>query len=236
MWLTSPVQSSQTISNIAAGTYTVTVTDAKGCNNTMLITVPSAGPPYANFTYEPDTVNLLDANIHFLDMSVNAYQWNWDFGDPNNPAGSNEQNPFHVYSDTGLYCITLIITDQGGVCKDTAVKCIYIEAPFTFYIPNTFTPNGDNLNELFMGYGTFIKEFKMWIWDRWGNLIWSCETNGEPQLSSNCQWDGKVVPGGPDLSGGSRQLVQEDVYVWKALIVDVYGRKKNFKGHLTVVK
>lgn len=229
LWLTSPVQNTQTINNVPTGTYTVIVTDANGCTNQLIMTVPSAGPPYASFTYDPDTtINLLDATVFFFDLSVNANQWQWNFGDPNNPAGSTQQNPIHIYSDTGTYCITLIITDPGGACKDTTVRCLRVEAPFTFYIPNAFTPNGDIFNELFMGYGTFIKEFKMWLFDRWGNLIWSCETYGEPQLSTNCKWNGKV-------QGGS-DLVQEDVYVWKVFIVDVNDKKHDYIGHVTVVR
>ncbi|MBI4929861.1 MAG: gliding motility-associated C-terminal domain-containing protein [Bacteroidetes bacterium] len=229
LWLgVNPAQTSQTLTNVPAGTYNAVVTDANGCNMQMSVTVPSTGPPVANFLNNPDTVSLLDASIYFLDISTNAYTWFWNFGDSNDPTTSIQQNPIHTYSDTGIYCITLIIADAGGVCRDTTIHCIKVEAPFTFYIPNAFTPNSDGINEMFTGMGTYIKEYKIWIFDRWGNLIWKCQTNGEPQLAPNCNWDGKVKRRG--------DIVEEDVYVWKVEIVDTNGKQHKYIGHVSMVK
>lgn len=228
LWLTSPVQTTPTAVNLSGGQYVLIVTDANGCTSQLTITIPGGMPPIAEFTSNPDTVNLLDATVYFTDLSTNAVSWYWDFGDPNDPTHSNLQHPIHVYSDTGTYCITLIVTDAGGVCRDTAVHCIRVEAPFTFYIPNAFTPNSDGWNEFFYGKGTYIKEFEMWLFDRWGNLMWSCKTNGDPQSDTRCFWDGKVNRNG--------QIVQEDVYVWKVNIVNANNKKLRYIGHVTILK
>lgn len=228
LWLTSPVQTTPTAVNLAGGQYVVIVTDANGCTSQLTIVVSGGTPPIAQFNSNPDTVNLMDATVFFTDLSTNAFTWYWDFGDPNDPTPSNLQNPVHVYSDTGTYCITLVVTDAGGVCRDTAVHCIRVEAPFTFYVPNAFTPNSDGWNEFFYAKGTYIKEFEMWLFDRWGNLMWSCKTNGEPQSDPKCLWDGKIAQNG--------QVVQEDVYVWKVNIVDANNKKHRYIGHVTMVK
>ncbi len=104
---------------------------------------------------------------------------------------------------------------------DSIVKCLEVISPFTFYIPNTFTPNNDAWNEMFLGYGTNIKDFHMMIFDRWGNKIFESYdiTKG---------WNGKVKNVG--------KIVQEDVYVWKVDITDVYLEKHKFIGHVNMIK
>jgi len=223
LWLTSPVQTTQTINNLATGAYNVLVTDANGCNQSIPVNVPTSGPPVAAFTNNPDTVNMLDALVYFTDHSTNSSTWLWNFGDPHNPASSFTQNSTHTYSDTGIYCITLIVTDPGGVCKDTTVHCIKVEAPYTFYIPNCFTPNGDGFNEMFIGEGTYIKTFLILVFDRWGNKIFESNdiTKG---------WDGKYQ------GGNSDKLVPEDVYVWKVNIVDTNDKKHNYIGRVSLVR
>ena len=223
IWLTTPVQSTQTINNIPTGVYNVLVTDVNGCNQTMTINVPSLGPPVADFIFYPETVDLLDASILFTDLSSNANTWLWDFGDPLNPSASVQQNPSHTYTDTGMYCITLIIVDPGGVCKDTITKCIRVKAPFTFYVPNAFTPNGDGFNEMFMAMGTYIKTFDLDIFDRWGNHIFE-------STDIMKGWDGKVK------DGPSNKISQEDVYVWKIRITDANNKQHNYIGHVNLVK
>ena len=100
---------------------------------------------------------------------------------------------------------------------------IIIKDDFTFYAPNAFTPNGDGFNEEWTpeGIGIDRDKFELWIFDRWGNLIWQTDVWGKA-------WDGTA-------NGGS-EIVQEDVYVWKVRLHDVHGRKHQFVGHLSVLK
>jgi gliding motility-associated-like protein len=226
LWLTSPsVQTTPTATNIGTGTYSVIVTDSKGCLQTVSVFVPGGAPPVADFYFSPDVVSLLDPTVIFIDASGGIISsWGWDFGDAHSGANdtSNLQNPMHAYSDTGYYCITLTIANATGLCKDTVTKCLKVEAPNTFYIPNTFTPNHDGNNEIFMGYGTYIAEFHMWIFDRWGNLIF--ESN-----DINKGWNGTVNNKGD-------KLVQEDVYVWKVKLTDTNKNPHSYIGHVNMIK
>src|ERR1051325_655532 len=210
LWLTTPVQTAPTATGLGAGAYQIIVTDANGCTQSQNVTVGGGTPPVADFSLNPaDMVSLLDPTVAFTDLSSgNPTQWNWDFGDMfsgNNT--STQQNQTHVYPVTGVYCITLTIADNSGACQDTITKCLRVGTPFTFYVPNAFTPNTDGFNEFFTAYGSYIKDFDMNIFDRWGNLIWHCHTNMEPNMDPKCTWDGKVKR--------DKQVVQEDVYVWK---------------------
>ncbi len=233
LWLTTPAQMTQTATGLSVGTHTVIIVDSKGCSQTFIVSVPGATPPIADFTYSPFEINFLSPNVDFSDLSVNhPVYWQWNFGDPNSGVNdsSYQQNPSHIFSDTGNYCIKLIIFDSSRVCRDTIVKCLRIEADFTFYIPNCFTPNNDDINDMFFGKGTYIKHFHMWLFDRWGNLMWQCETNGNPQDSPDCKWNGKVE------KGHSNKTVQEDVYVWKVDLTDVKNNEHHYVGHFSKVK
>jgi gliding motility-associated-like protein len=66
------------------------------------------------------------------------------------------------------------------------------------YMPNTFTPNGNNRNDVFYAVGTSIVEFHMQIYDRWGMLLFSSD-------DINVGWDGRF----------KGNLVQVDTYVVK---------------------
>jgi gliding motility-associated-like protein len=63
----------------------------------------------------------------------------------------------------------------------------------TFYVPNSFTPNADGLNESFSAQGVDVTYFKMTIFNRWGELLFETSDMAKG-------WDGKYkgeyVPGG----------------------------------------
>jgi len=95
------------------GTYTVTLisTSASGCNDTLTkvdyIVVPGT---FSDFTITSQTA-CLQTFAQFVDQSINATSWFWNFGDG---FTSTLQNPSHTYADTGSYSVTLITTDSVG--------------------------------------------------------------------------------------------------------------------------
>ncbi|MBL0095619.1 MAG: gliding motility-associated C-terminal domain-containing protein [Bacteroidetes bacterium] len=88
----------------------------------------------------------------------------------------------------------------------------------SLYIPNTFTPNGDGLNDTFGVAGEAIKDFRMQIFNRWGQLIF--ETS-----NSNERWDGTY--------GG--QKVPMGTYVYKVSAGSPNGQRQNKEGNLNVI-
>jgi gliding motility-associated-like protein len=173
----------------------------------------------------------------------------WNFGDGSS-LDSASTNPVHSYSATATandfysYNVCLKIKNQFG-CWDTICKTVELIPEFTFYIPNTFTPNGDDANEFFFGKGRGIKDYNIWLFDRWGNMLWDChytgkntdwDGNGQDGMPSVCQWDSKVVKGGMDMNGNSGEIAQEDVYVWKVKLTDVFDKQHNYIGHVSIIK
>ncbi len=211
------------------GSYTVslTVTTNSGCTHTLVI--PSYIDVYPNptalFSASPNPTSVVNTTVYFTDLSLgNPVTWLWDFGD-GSPT-DNTQHPSHTYpnDNTGVhtYTVTLTITNQYG-CSSTYQLQVVINPEFTFFAPNCVTPNGDGINDFFFTYGIGWKEYKLMIFDRWGDLIWWTE-------DKNKGWDARV------LNGRSGDKVQEDVYVWKVILTDVFDKRHTFIGHVSVIR
>ena len=238
---------------VPPGTYDVQliVTSSFGCKDTLFIPqyIRVYPTPTADFLVTPPKAPATDPLFYISDMwSSDGNQWNWYFGD--NSTDNVNTDPIHSYSasisgnDFYTFNICLKVSNPIG-CSDSICKIVELIPEFTFYIANTFTPNSDFINEMFFGKGRGIKEYNIWLFDRWGNQIWDCHredknTNwdnpGQDGLASACQWDGEVVKGGLDMNGNSRQLAQEDVYVWKVRLTDVFDRKHTYIGHVNIVR
>jgi gliding motility-associated-like protein len=205
-----------------AGTYDVSlsITTAEGCVTDSVFTdfIEVFPLPYASFTLDPNIINLVDANISFTDHSQGQIiDWSWNFGDGTN---SSNQNPTHLYSDTGTFIINLLVTTDHG-CTDETSRELIVEPDFMFYVPNAFTPNSNGINDGFRGYGEGIKwdTYQMSIFDRWGELIYYTEDINDP-------WDGTY-----------RGLqVEVSVYVWKIRFYDINGDDHDYYGHVTLVR
>ncbi len=196
----------------------LTVTSADGCLFTDSLGYPIVvyPKPVADFAILPPSTSILTPDIEFIDESQGANFWEWDFGDF---EGSILQNPSHTYADTGIYTVTQIVINQFG-CRDTVEYPVEIKAEYTFFIPNAFSPNGNGNNDVFMGEGIGIQEFKMYVFDRWGNLIFE-------STDPNRGWDGKLA------SGAEAQI---DAYVYKIYIRDVLGIDHKYIGHVSLVR
>lgn len=207
------------------GTYNIslTITDVNGCvgSSTLNNYVTVYPDPVADFTASPMVTTALAPNINFIDQSLGATAWSWTFGDVLS-SGSTLQNPSFTYQDTGTFMVELAIVNSFG-CVDTIEYPIIVKEDYAIYVPNTFTPNGDGINDVFMPYGIGIDpdRFEMFIFDRWGNLIYQTRdiTKG---------WDGKVQ-GHPNLS-------QIDTYVWKITTYDPDGSRRRYVGHVNLIR
>ena len=235
------------------GSYgaSLNITTNYGCRDTFslnpVISVYSV--PNADFCVAPQKAPATDPVFNFCDQwSSDVTKWVWNFGD--NSYDSINTDPVHSYSSTIAgndfykYNVCLMVETRNK-CWDTTCKVVELVPEFVFYIPNTFTPNMDGYNELFFGKGRGIKEFNIWVFDRWGNQIWDChhsgknadwDNSGQDGLSSYCKWDGVVIQGGWDMNGNSKQLIQQDVYVWKVALTDIFGRQHSYIGNVNVLR
>ncbi|WP_011308635.1 PKD domain-containing protein [Methanosarcina barkeri] len=121
----------------AAGNYTVnlTVTNSVGSNSTVktdYITVsksstPTEPAPVADFTADV-TSGTYPLSVQFTDLSENATEWLWDFGDGTN---STEQNPVHTFSEAGNYTVNLTVSNAEGNDSEVKTEYIIVSEPLT---------------------------------------------------------------------------------------------------------
>ena len=153
---------------VGAGNYTLEVTDANGCIGEDQVLV-IAGGPSAAFGSTPSTGAQVDASISFVDQSTgNPVVWLWNFGDNTN---ANTQNASHAFSSQGEYTVTLTVTDANN-CEDSETRSYTIANSVA--VPNSFTPNGDGFNDLFVIQGLdAFPESSLTIFNRWGSEIYN---------------------------------------------------------------
>ncbi len=167
--------------------YVVAVDPLTGCTSLpdSCLSTASANPNAAFTSTASGTYN---DNYDFLDQSTGATGWDWNFGDG---GSSTVQNPNNIYAGAGTYTVTLVVTNAAG-CTDTAT--ITVTSGEGIYVPNVFSPNADNSNDLFGIQSSGLNEYKLQIFDRWGLLMF--ESTDIAQMWDGKNIEGKVCPDG----------------------------------------
>jgi gliding motility-associated-like protein len=175
--------------------------------------------PTAAFSYNPQPTTLDNPNIAFTDQSTNGDTCVWLLGDGHTVVVPGCGNIAHTYSDTGNYQVTEIVRTNHG-CVDTIKHDVIISPNTIFYIPNAFTPNNDGLNDVFKPSGSFVSQYELLIFDRWGNEIFKSN-------DINTGWDGTVQ--------GSSLPCMVDVYVYSVKYNDYFGNPHKFIGSVSLI-
>lgn len=211
------------------GLYTVTLitTSNVGCLDTLVQSnMIEAWPvPIADFTESPNPVTILFPYVTFVNLSDGGSYYYWDMDDGFTYETGSESDYTHIYSniDTGIYVVQLIAENIYG-CQDTAFDSVNVRGDYILFVPNTFTPNNDGLNDFFFPQGIGFRDlrnFEFMIFDRWGDLIFLSEDVDD-------KWDGKA--------NGGRYEAQQDVYVWLIITSDYEGAKHKYVGHVTLIR
>jgi gliding motility-associated-like protein len=176
------------------------------------------GIPEADFVIMPDGDIKIGDRITVRDESEGQIvSWVWEMG--GEVISTSEQSFMHEFTDTGTYCITLKVESNEG-CNSTVTKCIEVKDEYFIYIPNSFTPNEDQKNDVFRVYGRGISEIEMSIYNRWGEMIYyTNNTEG---------WSGKDV--------GTKTEYPMGVYVYKIKVLDKEDKLHEYIGHVNLLK
>ena len=212
----------------SGGSYdvTLTTTSATGCVNSLTYTdyIYVEDLPVASFTMSDGVVSTLDTEVDFTNTSTGAINYQWTFGDET--SGTTTVHPSHLFPDVEMngYTVELIAYSPIG-CTDTARLVVLVEEELIFYIPNTFTPDGDSYNNTFQpvftsGFDPF--DFNMLIFNRWGEVIF--ESN-----DAKFGWDGTYLAG--------KGLAQDGTYTWKIEFKQTKNDKRHMKtGHVNILR
>lgn len=156
--------------------------------------------------------------VSFANTSQNGHTYAWDFG---NGVVSQAQNPSTQYVLPGEYPVTLVTQNLAGCSDTTRFQFIVVNEAFAWFIPNTFTPTGDQINEVFKPYFKDFIEYTLSIFDRWGNLIYqSTGTDGA--------WNGKTI---------EHKDAAQDVYVYRIRFRAPNDKKEQIRtGSVTLLR
>lgn len=115
----------------------------------------------------------------------------WYFGDG---TSTHNQNPNHVYPASGEYEVVLQVETELASCVKTISEYVNVERKLSFYAPNSFTPNNDDINDGFKAIVDGAVLYEMTIYDRYGKKVFS-------STDPNEEWDGTY--NGADLAQGT---------------------------------
>jgi gliding motility-associated-like protein len=209
-------------SNLTPGDYTIIIEDANACQYATQASISSSSNPLANFILDNNEVSIIDPIVNasnFSSADVVSFLW---ISNAASPSTSIEENPSFDFSlkEPGFYPVTLIVENSDG-CKDTVVNYLeFIEEPLVF-VPNTFTPDGNEINNTWeiVTSGIDIMDFNLLIFNRWGQLIW--ESN-----DASVGWDGTY----------NNRLVASGIYTWKISAKDKRrSTTLNYNGFVNVM-
>ncbi len=171
--------------------------------------------PTAGFYYSPSVINILHPEVEFTNTSSGAINVEWYFGDFDY---SNEWHPVHTYADTGFYEVTQMVYNEYG-CSDTAYHTLHVDGNIVVYVPNAFTPDGNEINNTFNMSGYGFTYYELMVFNRWGERIITITDPAEG-------WDGTYLG----------QNCPDGVYSWKLRVIDFEDIGHEFTGHVTLIR
>jgi gliding motility-associated-like protein len=208
--------------NISEGRYEVIVVDENKCKKSASFDIYNLASPIANFSLNPSHKKFniqLEEPFVFVDISETFTQkikkWTWYFSD--NSLG-NDSIVQHSFSEIGEHQVLLEIETEYN-CFDTISKSVVIDN-YTLWIPDTFTPNDDAVNDSFMPKGVGIKEYKIQIFSRWGEVIFFSE-------DINTGWDGISKNNNKSMTGS---------YTYYIEVVNVFNEFYKYEGIIKLIR
>lgn len=203
------------INDLSSGHYSVSVIDTFGCEYNFNYTIGSINDLQADINPGNTTLEMgSSTQLEVVTNSTGPFYYEWtptDFlscGTCYNPT----------ITPMAAESYQVIVTDSLG-CTDTTWLNIDISIPcLDVFVPNMFSPNGDQLNDKWNVIGTCLSSFHARVYNQWGALIF--ET-----FDQSIGWDGKYR--------GIR--VQNDQYTYIVDVVYAGGKGEKFAGFLTVV-
>ncbi|MGZ4038441.1 MAG: T9SS type B sorting domain-containing protein, partial [Bacteroidia bacterium] len=180
--------------------------------------------PVADFRATPDyNISISDPEVQLINQSTvlnnNTYAWVID-----NYYTPHTTDAAYTFTAPGSYYVTLTATNEFG-CVAEVTKLISVSNEFGFWIPNAFTPNDDDRNDVFRPvaspYGLDFSTYEMMIFDRWGECVFTTKDFATG-------WNGARFNKG--------EIMKADVYVYKVIYKDADSNFYSKTGHVTLIK
>jgi len=174
--------------------------------------------PVAGFVADPVETTTYQSLVSFSDTSTDAVEWIWDF-DADDNVGFLTNESFDYLNYTGSRTVTLTVLNEYE-CVDSASVDLFIKPQPKIFAPNSFTPDGNGINDFFTPKYNDIKQvLYLQIYNRWGQMMF----DGRNKDSA---WDGRT--NGEDAPAGT--------YFYELHYVDAVGRNGLFTGQVNLIR
>jgi len=210
---------SQTLSNLNSGNYTLYLIDTNSCKSKdTTVTINSVNLTNALFTLNP-TTGAVPLAVSSDNQSTHATNYMWYFQNDS----SNSFSPSFEFDTSGTYTVTLVAYNNTPNCSDTFSLQIIVYDSLQLIIPNVFTPNGDNQNDVFSIQVSAPCTGTIFITNRWGNELFSknIATEGKEKITL---WDSMTANG----------KASDGVYFYLLKLQDKQGKGYSFQGFVEV--
>ncbi|MES2873977.1 MAG: PKD domain-containing protein [Bacteroidota bacterium] len=206
-------------STLVAGAYSLVLTRGSCSTPPVRVVIPPIFKnPVAAFRADPAAPIKLSypITIRFYNESTDGDSYLWDFGDS---TTSTEVNPVHTYTRRGNFDVTLTVF-KSNVCNASLVQGTYlIGEAGAIFIPNTFTPNNDAVNDEFVVNMNNIRTYRIQIFNRYGILMYSSQNLVE-------NWNGTY----------NNEQVPVGTYYYVVDAVDFDGNVIQKSGSVTILR
>jgi gliding motility-associated-like protein len=222
IWSPQGSNSTSVFSPVSNTVYSVIGMTNFGCSATVSTTIFVTEGPIAAFSSNNISVSSDNTNVLFTNLSSGATSSYIQFSNAGGSILFNSSIQHLFPSISGNYEVILLVEDSYG-CTDSAMIVIQVYEDGNCFIPNTFTPDGEQFNNVFMPVftpGFEPQNFEFTIFNRWGELIF--ESNN-PAYG----WDGY------DKNG----LCQDGTYTWTIRFEKSFVDKNIFlTGHVNLLR
>ena len=200
--------------------FEVVATSPDLCQNEINFTnvIHVLQSPIADFSYE--IISNIGGNV-ILDFNNNSSNYSsleWNIND----VDTNDVETFNLELNTENSIIVHLLASNPN-CSDSVVRVINIPGELIYYVPNSFTPDGNMFNNIFspiLTDGIELNTYHLTIFDRWGELIFE-------SFNSELGWDGTY----------KNRLAMNGIYVWKISFETTDSNEiKNIVGHVNLMK
>ena len=204
-----------------ADTYLLVITQGLCSSEPVSTTINAADivpVPVAGFDATPTIpgAGAVPLMVSFKNQSTNADSYLWDFGDG---STSTAVNPQHTYTTKGSFTVKLTATNKGACSNTISLGKLVLRYVVVIFIPNTFTPNSDGINDDFGVKITSLRNYRIQIFNRYGQQLYEARDILK-------RWDG--------LYNGSPVTVGTYYYVITATSLNDDNLKE--AGYVTVLR
>lgn len=218
LWDQSHSGNTYSFNPIESDLHKLSAVNESGCRTDTFFSVHVLPRPVARFSISRDEITM-EETVGLINQSMEAKSFIF-IVDNQIYKPDSSGNLQHVFSDPGIWEVTLVAINEAG-CSDTSIRKVSVTDMDRLFIPDAFSPNHDGINDVFLPvfHVGEIKDYSFEIFDRWGQSVFLSH-----QIDHG--WDGK----------NNRPETIDDQYIYKIYFTNERGNIYYKTGNVIVMK